>query len=501
MNHGRPNPTIDGNADGGSTPLVPSRARLTGAVVAVALAATLAAAAGVPVKAVPGEQIYGDEPHYLITALSIGEDFSLDVSDEYAEECFRLFYQRDLNPQAAHQPDGSLIEPHSPLLSVLLALPTMLGGWVAAKLTLAVLAGVLAGLMLWTAVRRCGAPLSAAVITVGLLAVSAPLAVYGSQIYPEVPAALAVTIAAAALTGGRMQTRETVALGLAVIALPWFAVKYVPVAGALAAVGFIQLWRSGQRRAAVGLTGVAAVAAVVFFAANFYWYGGITPYVSRAAFLEPGGQVSEIGTDAGDGERTRRLMGLLIDRGYGLAAWQPAWLLIVPAAAALLRHRPAGSCALLAPLLVGWLVASFVAVTMHGLWFPARHVFVALPTALIILAWWAGQDPLRLILTAAAGTLGVIGYAFLVVEGTVGDLTWITRVDTTIYPWLTSELPWIGNAYTTSYPWYRLWRTALPDYAQVTTETWALTGVWFVLLAALALWGWRTKCSDSHNTV
>ena len=40
--------------------------------------------------------------------------------------------------------------------------------------------------------------------------------------------------------------------------------------------------------------------------------------------------------------RSQRLGGLLLDRGFGLAAWMPAYLLAVPALAALARRRPAG---------------------------------------------------------------------------------------------------------------------------------------------------------------
>ena len=73
------------------------------------------------------------------------------------------------------------------------------GGWVGAKLAMAALAGVLAALLLWTAVRRLGVPLATATLAAGVFACSPPLAVYGSQVYPELPAALAVLAAVAAL--------------------------------------------------------------------------------------------------------------------------------------------------------------------------------------------------------------------------------------------------------------------------------------------------------------
>jgi 4-amino-4-deoxy-L-arabinose transferase-like glycosyltransferase len=65
---------------------------------------------------------------------------------------------------------------------------------------MAVMAGLLAALLVWTAVRRLGVPLGTAALATAVLACSPPLAVYGSQVYPELPAALAVLAAAAALT-------------------------------------------------------------------------------------------------------------------------------------------------------------------------------------------------------------------------------------------------------------------------------------------------------------
>ena len=76
-----------------------------------------------------------------------------------------------------------------------------LGGWVGARLAMAGMAGLLAALTAWVAIRRFGVSARTAVLTVGALAVTAPLVGYGSQVYPELPAALAVMVAVAGLTG------------------------------------------------------------------------------------------------------------------------------------------------------------------------------------------------------------------------------------------------------------------------------------------------------------
>ena len=108
------------------------------------------------------------------------------------------------------------------------------------------------------------------------------------------------------------------------MALPWLAVKYVPVAAALAMVGCWGLVRAGRGRRALVLAGSLVVAGIVFLVLHRWWYGGWTPYAAGDHFV--GGELSVVGTEPDYLGRSRRLLGLLVDRGFGLAAWQPAWL-------------------------------------------------------------------------------------------------------------------------------------------------------------------------------
>jgi len=201
----------------------PPRLRL--AMVVVGLLSVLAAGLGIGVRATHGGHAAVDEPQYLLSALSLWEDHDLDISDELADRRFLAFHDLDLPVQTAVRPDGGQLSPHDPLLPVLLAVPMGLGGWVAAKLTLAMLAGILAALLLWVAVRRFAVPPRLAVPGVALATCTAPLAVYGQQVYPELPAALAALVAVAALTAPRPTPRTLTVLALAIIALPWLSVK------------------------------------------------------------------------------------------------------------------------------------------------------------------------------------------------------------------------------------------------------------------------------------
>lgn len=438
---------------------------LRGAMVVVALVAAGAAAAGIGVRGSYDAQTTGDEPHYLMTAVSLAEDGDLDVRNQYQAQAYRPFHEIDLMPQARPLPGGRLVEPHDPLLPAILVPGVALGGWVGAKLTLTVLAGALAALTLWIAVRRLAVPVRPAAAVVGVLSASAPLAAYGAQVYPELPAALAVAVAVAALTGP-LRRGGLAAVAAAVVALPWLSVKYAPVAAALAGLALWMLVRRGRARTAAGLAGALAVAGLAFIGAHEALYGGATPYAAGAHFVD--GELTVVGASPDYLGRSRRLVGLLVDRDFGLAAWQPAWLLAVPAVAALAARRPRGAGTLLLPLAVGWAVATFVALTMQGWWFPGRQLVVVLPVAVLAIAWWARGGGRRLALAVALGLVGVSVHAWVVAEGLLGTMAWAVDLQ------------------SASHPLYRAWREVLPDYLNVSPSTWALHWAWAALLVAAA---------------
>ena len=440
------------------------------AMALVAVLAFAAAATGIGSRASYGAQTTADEPHYLLTALSLAHDGDLDVRDEFAAQEYRPFHEIALAPQARPLSDGSLIEPHDPLLPAVLALPTAAGGWVLAKLTLAAVAAALAALLVWIAVRRFAVPVVAGSAVVGVFALSPPVASYGSQVYPELPAALAVAAAIAALTGP-LRRGGLATLAVVVVALPWLSVKYAPLAAVLALVGLWLLARDGRRRLALALAGGLAAAGIAYLVGHQVLYGGVTPYAAGSHFVD--GELTVVGSDPDYFGRSRRLVGLLVDRDFGLAAWQPAWLLIVPAIAVLLARRPRGWQSLALPLGAGWLVATFVALTMQGWWFPGRQVVVVLPAAVLAIAWWA-----RAAATLALGAVGVVAHAWVATEGALGRIAWVVDLQ------------------STSDPLYRAWTAVLPDYLVENAATWPLHWAWTALLvaaAALAVRGERAR--------
>lgn len=446
--------------------------------------AALVAAPGAFVRSTAGGQAAVDEPHYLLTAISLAEDGDLDVDDELDEARWRAFHDATLPQQAAPRPDGSRVAPHDPLLPLLLAVPYEVGGLTGARWFLALVNGLLAAALVHLAVRRFAVPVRLAVVVAAVAGASVPFVVYGSQVYPELPAALAVTLAVDAGLA-RPNRRATATVVLAVVALPWLAVKYVPVAATMAG---LHLWRLHREHGAGGhvlaTLGLYVVAGLTYVLGHLAWYGGLTVYATGDFFQEHGGQLSVLGTEPNPLGRSRRLVGLLVDRGFGIAAWQPAWLLLAPALGAVVRRRPPAWAWLLLPLVVGWLNATYVAVTMHGYWFPGRQIVHALPLGVVLVAWWlsrAGQPTGTL--AAVLGALGLWSTAALLVDGLAGEITWVV------------------DFATVDHPGYRIWRGLLPDHLLRPPGTAWLTALWVAVLVAAGLFGARRAGRDGAPDV
>jgi hypothetical protein len=472
-----------GSAQGGSWLRTPARAA---AVVGVVVAAW--AMIAIPARATYGTLTTADEPQYLLAALSLAEDRDLYIDDELADARFAPFHELDLPVQTEVLDDGRQISPHDPLLPAILAVPMGLGGWAAAKAMLAVLGGGLAALLVWTAHRRFAVPLGVAAGTVLAFGVTAPLSAYATQVYPELPAALAVTAAIALLTGVRGRA-ALVGFGLAVMALPWLGVKYAPVAGALVAVAVGTLLAERRVRATASLVVALGVAGGAYLVTHRVLYGGWTVYAAGDHFT--GGELTVMGRSPNRLGRTQRLGGLLLDRGFGLAAWMPGYLLAVPALVGLARRRPPGWWTLVAPLAAGWATATWVALTMHGWWWPGRQVVVVVPCLVLAVAWWVGEAMTALgpraaravrVGLASAAAFGALAWGWLVVEV------------------LSHRRTLIFDFEGTANPLYRAWRWLLPDYRDPSAGDWLLQAAWFGALGAASLWALRRSRSPATTT-
>lgn len=445
--------------------------------------AGLIALAGLSARATYGARTTADEPHYLLTAESLMSDGDLDISNQLAGRAFLPYHEIPIDPQTTPlDASGREVSPHDPLLPVLLALPHGMAGWIGAKAALALVTAVTAGMSVWVAVRLLDvAPLSAAVAVTAAFA-GLPLSGYGSQIYPEMPAALALLVAVAVLLRppgpARREPWVVWSALAAVIALPWLSVKYAPVA---ATAGLALLRRSTRTTGRPGpgsILAVAAVAAVVYLGAHRLMYGGWTAYASGDHFIQSG-ELGVIGFEVDLVGRSRRLVGLLVDRGFGIGTWNPTWFLAVSALAAAARSvrlRP-----LVAVVMVGWLNATFVALTMHGWWLPGRQLVVVLPLAALALAVWIDGSGRRLVATAVLGVVAAVNWLWLAVEATIGRRTLVV------------------DFADTGSPFYRGLRAVMPDGIRASGLDDLLLAGWAVVVIALFVIGWRSAPGRSRN--
>ena len=440
----------------------------TRAIVAVALATFVVAVLAIDARATYGARTTADEPQYLLTALSLAEDVDLDISDELEERAFLPFHEIDLNTQTIDlNADGQRLSPHDPALPVLLAVPMGLGGWEAAKVTLALVAALTAAGTTFVAIRRFAVDPRIAGLVIGGLFVTPPLTAYGTQVYPEMPAAGLAVAAFGSLLAPNPQTRHLVVAFVAIVALPWLSVKYVPVAAALG-LGLLVRMPSARRPV---LIAAAAAAGVVYLVVHQRVYGGWTVYSAGDHFVD--GEFQVVGDDPNYVGRSRRLIGLLVDRGFGIVAWAPAWIALVPAMATLAVRRQRGWGLLIGTVATGWAVATWVALTMHGWWWPGRQLVVVLPLAAIAIAAFVDEVRGALAWFVGATALAVGSWLWLVVEASTDRRTLIVDFE------------------DTASPWYRVWRTVLPDHRDLDTRSALLTVAWAALFVGSAVWAVR----------
>ena len=187
-----------------------------------------------------------DEPQYLLTAISLAEDHDLDIADELGGARWRDFHASALPRQTEPTPGRAGDQPpRSRTAGAAGRSRSRSEVGSGAKVVLALCNGALGAVLVWAAVRRFGVAPRVAVPAVLAFTLAPPLAVYGAQVYPELPGACCVA-GIVALAGARRHRRTALAGVVALaVAAAWLSVKYVPVAGSATAVA---LWLALARR-------------------------------------------------------------------------------------------------------------------------------------------------------------------------------------------------------------------------------------------------------------
>lgn len=369
------------------------------AVLWLVLFAAYAATIGLP--AFGSSQFGGDEPHYLLTAESIVSDRDLDLRDEYATKAYRDWYPYLLQ-RHGRLTNGQANEPHGAGFALLIAPAYAVGGPLAVQLLLAAIAAL--AFVLAAALARWVVPepwASGAALACGL---SPPALASATAVSPELAAG--ALLAGAALLALKVRElpriRWVASAALALGSLPWLGLQFA-VAGLVVALAMFR-WLRRRARGFAMLVEVEVLlfSGVMFVTINDQLFGGFTP----AAAAIPGDRLGDL--DAADYvDRAPRLVGLWLDRSYGVLRWAPVialaffalWLLWRSRRDHIARLLPergaveiaATLCALVCAAQV--LVATFVAPTMFGFFFPGRYLLAGLPLAVALVAWGLRQAP------------------------------------------------------------------------------------------------------------
>jgi hypothetical protein len=394
------------------------------AAVWIVLFAAYAATIGMP--AFGSSQFGGDEPHYLLTAESIVSDHDLDLRDEYAARAYRDWYPYVLE-RHGRLTKGQANEPHGAGFPLLIAPFYALGGPLAVQLLMAAIAALAFTLAARLATRLVPEPwASAAALVCGL---SPPALAYGTAVTPELTAGALLATAALLALGARERPRirRVAGAAFALGALPWLGLVFA-IPGAVVALALLR-W---LRRRARGFAMLVVVEELVFSGVmyvtiNDQLFGGFTPTTADVA----GRGLNDLGL--GDiAARVPRLVALWIDRSYGALRWAPIialaffalWLLWRSRrdrlADALPDRRDMEVAATLCALVCGAqvLVATFIAPTMFGFWFPGRYLIAAFPLAVPLVAWGLRYAPRTgAVLAALTLVTSIWWYAELRIDG------------------------------------------------------------------------------------
>ena len=414
----------------------------------------------IDIRATRGASITGDEPFYLLTTQSLLADGDFDLTNQYETRSYVSFFDHpdDLWLQSVPQPDGDLLSPHNPGLSFLVIPGFGLGGLKGAQVQLMVLGAATMALTFLLADRLTGRRALCWVVTLGV-GLSATAFIYSTEIYPEFPGALVLVLSLLLVSRERpLRALDGMLLAALLTVMCWLGIKYAPLA--LLVAGYFLL-KAGQRgRAALLASGVASAGFYAWF--HLTLFGSLTPYSVNVVYA--GWNSAEIlGGHIEWGERYYRLWGLFIDRHFGIGRWAPLLLVAVPGLALLAMagwpHRLA-----LGLIIVQMLIATFVAITMMGWWFPGRTLLTVLPLLVAPIVLLLARLPLWGRISAAVlGALTLATTAGLAQAGRSGEIT--IAVD----------------PFNMAFPAFQGLAGLFPLYTWWTTETWWLTWFWLTL--------------------
>ena len=335
----------------------------------------------------------GDEPHYLVVTHSLLTDRDLDLSNNYQEKDFTLFYTGDrIDPHVIIGPDGGAYPSHTAGLSVVL-LPAyalgylILGSHAGVLYFLASMGALLAAnvyLLCYEVTARKFSSLLAWLTT----AFTVPVMHYSFQVYPEIMAALLLVWSLRHIRRGwQTKPRIWLVVGLCIGLLPWLGTRLLVVSSVLGLLSLYHAVRHApsarhRRSALVALCCPVIVLITALMAFNAHLYGSVEPSVGYAP---TGATLADVVRPPDLAKLATGLLAWLFDEDHGLFVYAPIYLVSLPGLILLLRDNRRDAVALSLPA-----VAVYLSVAWVGFWpqwgIPVRYFVPVLPLMGVFIA-------------------------------------------------------------------------------------------------------------------
>lgn len=319
----------------------------------------------------------GDEPFYVMTAISMLRDGDLNEANNYEQRDFDEFYPpaplpanwngwpafpRTLPPHPATTDLPGLHTKHGLGLAVLIAIPYEIAGRLGAVLFVVMCGSALAGQMYLLGRSTGVIPDIAGVVAIGL-AVVMPIAPYAVLIFPEIPAGLLLIYAIRRLAASTNAVWQWTCLGAAIGCLPWLHQRFAPTAVVLTGVFLVRAFRGRRVREAAPGIALTAIA------------GGLLLFYNLWLYRSPMQNTQDHAGFSGLSGTLNGVFGLLLDAQWGLFIVAPIYLIAM--AAIPYWHRASPSLARLAmAALLPYLAVIAAYQVWWGEWGPAARYLV-----------------------------------------------------------------------------------------------------------------------------
>lgn len=336
----------------------------------------------------------GDEPHYLVVTHSLLTDGDLELSNNYQEKDFTLFYVGDeIDPHITIGPDGGAYPAHTIGLSVML-LPAYALGYLVFGTHAGVLyflnfmAALLAANVYLLCYEVTGRKISSLLAWV-TTAFTVPLMHYAYQVYPEIMGALLLVWSLRHIRRGeRTKPHIWLVVGVSIGFLPWLVSRFILLsaflgAAALFAIAVARAPRRRRRLSIIALCLPVAVSATLLMVFNFRLYGSMMPSAGHAGtseFMEVFMRLPSLETLASG------LAGWLFDQDRGLLVYTPVYIIALPGFLLLIKERREDAILLALPLGVMYVVLAW-----QGFWtqwsIPVRYLVAVVPSLGVFVAY------------------------------------------------------------------------------------------------------------------